>query len=91
MDKNWKYPHDLYMSAKFRAFNTNLNNFACFPHHFPVLLRWEGERGKGGGGFGGKGIITCNRARWPVGSAWIFFSVGGGGNLFATNKFNSPI
>ena len=37
MDKNWKYPHDLYMSAKFRAFNTNLNNFACFLHHFPVL------------------------------------------------------
>ena len=28
---------DLYNSAKFRAFNTNLNNVACLLHHFPVL------------------------------------------------------
>ena len=32
-----KYSDDLYMSAKFRAFNTNFSNFVCFPHHFPVL------------------------------------------------------
>ena len=37
MEKSWKYPDDLYMSAKFRAVNTNLNNFACCPHHFTVL------------------------------------------------------
>ena len=29
---------DLYTSAKFRAFNTNLNNVTCFLHHFPVLF-----------------------------------------------------
>ena len=28
---------DLYTSTKFRAFNTNLTNSACFLHHFPVL------------------------------------------------------
>ena len=28
---------DLYTSAKFRAFNTNLNNSACFLYHFSVL------------------------------------------------------
>ena len=29
---------DLYTSAKFRAFDTNLNNVTCFLHHFPVLF-----------------------------------------------------
>ena len=29
---------DLYASAKFRGFNTNLNNSARCPHHFPVLF-----------------------------------------------------
>ena len=29
---------DLYTSAKFRAFNTNLNNVTCFLHYFPVLF-----------------------------------------------------
>ena len=28
---------DLYTSAKFGAFNTNLNNSACFLRHYPVL------------------------------------------------------
>ena len=28
---------DLYTSAKFRAFNTNLNNYACFLHHRDFL------------------------------------------------------
>ena len=28
---------DLSTSAKFGAFNTNLNNSACFLHHFSVL------------------------------------------------------
>ena len=28
---------DLYTSAKFGAFNTNLHNSACFLHHFSVL------------------------------------------------------
>ena len=28
---------DRYTCAKFRAFNTNLNNSPCFLYHFPVL------------------------------------------------------
>ena len=32
---------DLYTSAKFRGFNTNLNNSARCPLHFPVLFIWS--------------------------------------------------
>ena len=35
---------DLYTSAKFCAFNTNLNNVACFLHYFPVLKAWHDSR-----------------------------------------------
>ena len=28
---------DRYTSAKFRAYNTNLDNSPCFLYHFPVL------------------------------------------------------
>ena len=38
---------NLYTSAKFRAFNTNLNTVACFLHHFPVLRSHLNKRGRG--------------------------------------------
>ena len=72
MDKIWKYPHDLYMSAKFRAFNTNLNNFACFR---TIFLYYKGGEGVGGVG----GPRNNNVQPRPVESAWIFLAGGGGG------------